>query len=610
MVFQIPETIEKKLSMKLKIAMLVGSVVVLVGATFAGYYLGQKKNAVPPQVVQNNDSTVPPTDTVSEIVPDPVTVPDTENSTEPKKYVFPTTSLPQEIDNKIVWLAQPKQMVNLNWFKNDTETSYQGEYGVNKYYEVGNFEYEGEKGKVILFELGGEGMGPPPYFHAINFKKEIILLTHYPDLYIPEDDSGYSDLDIISQLLTPESKARVKLNTDFRISSLDFPKSIKGSNDRQALNLLGAWHGLSQQFGYPKNAVNKKLTGLSDPKFGNIYTSVETGGFYLYGAHGTEATYVLEPDFFNKDNSLAQIIWNDGSWNGYEYAYRDQGGCGSLNLASVVTSTDVTVRNDLEVVGKTSKGDLIYELKDKNHRLFKEFYDVAYFPGSSNYDSRDYNNKLSYEEFVTLRPVIFWIDPFGRIIKLTNKRFVMQAECGKPVIYLYPEKTSVVDVKVEPQGGMTVSDPFYDGGWQVKAEPNGQLTETKSGKQYPYLFWEGRGGLYQTPEKGFLIKKENIAKELPEKLTQLGLNANETKDFMEFWYPRMQVKPYYFVTFLGTQQMNQLAPLTINPRPDTVVRILMDFTPLDKPIDVLPLSLGRTPERKGFTVIEWGGVIR
>jgi hypothetical protein len=274
-----------------------------------------------------------------------------------------------------------------------------------------------------------------------------------------------------------------------------------------------------------------------------------------------------------------------------------------VNYISVVTSTDITLKNDLEIIGKTSKGDAIYELKNKNHRLLKTLYENAYFPQENGY-------KVSYEEYVTLKPVIFWVDPFDRLIKMQNKRFIIPAECGKPVIYLYPEQTTDVSVTVEPKGGMTVSDPFYNGGWQVKAEPNGQLTELKSGKQYPYLFWEGTGDLYQAPEKGFMVKRENVSREIPEKLKQLGLNQNEIKDFMEFWHPRMQAKPYYFVTFLGTQQMNQLAPLTVSPKPDTVVRVLMDFTPLDKPQVVEPLYLGATPQRKGFTVIEWGGVIR
>lgn len=71
----------------------------------------------------------------------------------------------------------------------------------------------------------------------------------------------------------------------------------------------------------------------------------------------------------------------------------------------------------------------------------------------------------------------------------------------------------------------------------------------------------------------------------------------------------MQEKPYYFVTFLGNRDMNILAPLTIEPKPDTMIRVLMDFTPLDKPIKVKEYEIV-TPKREGFTVVEWGGVIR
>jgi hypothetical protein len=92
-------------------------------------------------------------------------------------------------------------------------------------------------------------------------------------------------------------------------------------------------------------------------------------------------------------------------------------------------------------------------------------------------------------------------------------------------------------------------------------------------------------------------------------LHQLGLNAQETADFMEFWYPKMQRSPYYFITFLGNSAMDELAPLTISPKPDTIIRVLMDFVPLDKPIQVQGFKI-RTPERKGFTVVEWGGVLK
>ncbi|MDD5051065.1 MAG: hypothetical protein PHV93_05025, partial [Candidatus Pacebacteria bacterium] len=89
----------------------------------------------------------------------------------------------------------------------------------------------------------------------------------------------------------------------------------------------------------------------------------------------------------------------------------------------------------------------------------------------------------------------------------------------------------------------------------------------------------------------------------------LGLNDKERADFIEFWEPRMTGAPYFFVTFLGTQAMNKLAPLTITPKPDTIIRVLMDFTPLQKPIEVSSLVI-HTPVRKGFTVFEWGGVLR
>lgn len=597
--------LESKLSWKIKSLLFFGGIIVVAAATLGGYFFSQYKNKTVPTV--NDSSTpvyVPPTDTPSVGEPTP-------DSTVPSEQVninFPTTSLSVEIADKIVW-SEPKQIENLKWFKNDIAPSsaYEPEpnpYLQSKYYEVGKFETDGEKGRLLLIEIPPEGPGDSWYFYILDFKKELTVLVKYSwwNGYDTAHSSGsIAYLQAQLDLFVSSSKKLVKLDYNFKISKLEFPQIIKGSTDRHILVKTGVFP-LHERIGF-NEPVKSEVFAFVDSKWGNIYASTLTGGFYLHGPDGTRAAYALEPDFFNKDSSLAQIIWNDGSWNGYEYMYGDQGGCGTINYISVVTSSDITLSNDLVVAGKTSKGDAVYELKNKNHRLLKKLYENAYFPQENGY-------KVSYEEYITLKPVIFWVDPFGRLIKMQNKRFIMPAECGKPVIYLYPEQTTNVSVKVEPKGGMTVSDPFYNGGWQVKAEPNGQLTELKSGQKYPYLFWEGSGDVYQTPERGFMIKREDVAKEIPLKLQQLGLSQNEIKDFMEFWYPRMQAKPYYFVTFLGTQQMNQLAPLTINPAPDSVVRILMDFTPLDEPRSVEPLYLGTTPQRKGFTVIEWGGVIR
>ena len=63
---------------------------------------------------------------------------------------------------------------------------------------------------------------------------------------------------------------------------------------------------------------------------------------------------------------------------------------------------------------------------------------------------------------------------------------------AKPVVYLYPTQIMEVAVDVElTQGHLTVTDPAIGQGWQVTAQPDGQLTDSQ-GNQYPYLFWEAR----------------------------------------------------------------------------------------------------------------------
>ena len=47
-------------------------------------------------------------------------------------------------------------------------------------------------------------------------------------------------------------------------------------------------------------------------------------------------------------------------------------------------------------------------------------------------------------------------------------------------------------------------------------------------------------------------------------------------------------------------------PLEIEPKPDTVIRVMMVFKGLRMPLEVIEQEL-ETPERKGFTVVEWGG---
>ena len=254
----------------------------------------------------------------------------------------------------------------------------------------------------------------------------------------------------------------------------------------------------------------------------------------------------------------------------------------------------------MEITGQTSTDENIYEFQSDDNEMLQEIYDLYYAPYPE--------EKVTYQEFVADHPIFFWKDPFGHWVRFQKLIFLPAVECGKPVIYLYPEEKTEVKVQVDPNGGFSLTDPEYpQGGWQVTAYPDGRLTDSK-GNQYPYLFWEGRGINYTIPKQGFVVAREQVESFLSEKLIQLGLNEEESAEFMDFWVPKMQAKPYYFVTFVDQAVFDSLAPLKVTPRPDTVIRVFMDYQPLEAPLSVEPLKIS-TPSRKGFTVVEWGGAL-
>ena len=64
------------------------------------------------------------------------------------------------------------------------------------------------------------------------------------------------------------------------------------------------------------------------------------------------------------------------------------------------------------------------------------------------------------------------------------------AEPEKPVIYLYPETETEVNVQLGFDGELTCTYPAYRDGWTVTAQPDGTLTD-EGGQTYNYLYWEG-----------------------------------------------------------------------------------------------------------------------
>jgi hypothetical protein len=179
----------------------------------------------------------------------------------------------------------------------------------------------------------------------------------------------------------------------------------------------------------------------------------------------------------------------------------------------------------------------------------------------------------------------------------------------KPVIYLYPEKEMKINVSMDYTGKLTYTYPAYPiSGWNVTASPDGTLINEK-GQEYYALFWEGKPEKPIKPTDGFVIEGSKTVAFLEEKLAQLGLNRREANEFIMFWMPQMENNNYNFIHF-ASSEYEAISKLNITPKPETVIRVMMLTQPLENKIEIIQQDI--TPlkiERKGYTVVEWGGSI-
>lgn len=183
-------------------------------------------------------------------------------------------------------------------------------------------------------------------------------------------------------------------------------------------------------------------------------------------------------------------------------------------------------------------------------------------------------------------------------------------ETAKPVIYLYPEQETKVNVQLTFNGTLTSTYPTLPPeGWSVTAQPDGTLTD-EEGRSYRYLFWEGVANVDWKQDSGFLVKAEDAREFLEESLTQLGLNELEQNDFITYWLPKLEKNGESFVTF-AAEQYTDNAVLTVTPQPDSVLRVQMLISKVDDSNraafqKLLEQELPRF-EREGFVLVEWGG---
>ena len=192
---------------------------------------------------------------------------------------------------------------------------------------------------------------------------------------------------------------------------------------------------------------------------------------------------------------------------------------------------------------------------------------------------------------------------------VVNLKAEQQIMLEKPVIYLYPTEKTPIDIKLDLKGKLLTTFPKYDKNWDVIAEPNGQIFDKKTNRYYSSLFWDGTIDFpedHYNYEDGFVVSKENLAKFFIEKLEHIGLNNQETNDFIQYWLPILERNKYNFIHFLVNEECDEIATLNVNPKPETTIRIYMEFYGLENFTPIKEQQLQKT-KRKGFILVEWGG---
>lgn len=323
------------------------------------------------------------------------------------------------------------------------------------------------------------------------------------------------------------------------------------------------WNGIyNQSIFYTVKPVNSVMRVVSYEKYKEIVKSIKSA-----------SNYKIEPYYLSKNNNYIVLAYA----NGYK-SYK-------MNLL------DCLEENNKIIIYGNEEVD--------NFNTDKYGYIIAIptnLPEGTEIEYRECYNDTQIDN----------IEKYGRPENRININDVLTT-IDKPIIYLYQTKETDVSVKLLKSENLTCSYPKYQGGWNVIAEPNGDLKDLTTNRNLYSLYYESKSDInFKVENEGFVIKGEDSANFLEEKLAILGLNEKEAEEFIVYWLPRLEANKYNYIRFATLDEINENMPLEINPNPDSIIRIMMTFKGLDNPIDVKEQKLV-TPERNGFVAVEWGG---
>ncbi len=182
--------------------------------------------------------------------------------------------------------------------------------------------------------------------------------------------------------------------------------------------------------------------------------------------------------------------------------------------------------------------------------------------------------------------------------------------CGgiaKPVLYLYPKKTTKVTISFEHPEYLETTYPKFTGKWEVKAHSNGDLYDN-NGAYYYALYWDEKQVHSVDFSTGYYVEKDNAIEFLEKKLSYIGLSRREANEFIMYWLPVLEKNEKNLVYFELTEERESYNKLNISPKPDSMLRLVIHIKKVDSKVEIPKQNLTKF-QRKGFVAVEWGGTV-
>ena len=177
----------------------------------------------------------------------------------------------------------------------------------------------------------------------------------------------------------------------------------------------------------------------------------------------------------------------------------------------------------------------------------------------------------------------------------------------KPNIYLYPEETTNISVVFDSPELLLTVIPDYNTGWYATVDPNSNMIV--DGKEYGYLFYESMTGDYNMQkEYGFKVPVQGRKAFFEYIANYYGFNKQETEDFVTFWCSRLDPKKEYAMYPQLTESIDTYMAVKITPQPESIFRIWFLFYEYDNS-QTMGTPKQVIAERKGYTMVEWGGIV-